>query len=118
MLKFILSTILMFPSSAHGSDEDIGKEFQERLCVQLTSVYSNTLLALKQKSDYTDILFQYHIQLKEEDDNFAYLVFDSVKAAATSKYETDDLKKLSETYLKNCKEKIKVDIIEKEKIII
>lgn len=119
MFKFILATVLMLPINAHGeTNDEIGKEFQESLCTQLTNVYKNTLIALKQKNDYTDILYYYHIQLKEEDDNYAFLIFNSVKAAANSKYETVDHKKLSDDYMSDCKQKLKVDIIENEKIII
>lgn len=122
MLKEILIVAtLTSPNTAYGIDkkeEDLSKQFKNTLCTELTKVYSQSLVAMYNKVDYTDILFSYHTQLDNEDLDYAYLVFDTVRKASSVKYETTtEFPKFVDDYRKECLLKINVTI-EKEKFII
>lgn len=122
MLKEILIiSTLITPNTAFGIKPNVEKaedELKNTLCGELTKVYSQTIFALYNKIDYTDILFSYHTQLDNENHDYAYLVFDTVRKASLVKYNsTEDIPKLVESYQKECLMKINVTI-EKEKFII
>lgn len=116
MFKYFITLLMLFPSYAvpqENNNSDVAV-----ICNQLTLVYINTLTSLKNKDDYTDILFFYSVEMKDENEDYLYLVFDTVRTAAKSNYEKDDFKKLTDTFKKECMLKVKIEVEDTPRIII
>lgn len=115
MFKYLIPLLMLFPSYAVPQDNSSEVVI---ICNQLTSIYVNTLTSLKNKDDYTDILFFYSVEMKDENEDYLYLVFDTVRSAAKANYEKDDLKKLMDNFKKECILKVKIEVEDTPRIII